>query len=53
MKPSHLTTPRTLNECVFMTGYRCASMPRRNHWGHAFITVMVCAGIGIILAWRG
>lgn len=25
MKPSHLTTPRTLNECHWTPGYRCVS----------------------------
>jgi len=30
MKPSHLTTPRTLSDCTFTVGYSIAK-PRRNY----------------------
>lgn len=50
MKPSHITTPRTLAETTFTTGYRCADEPRYSAgdkavmWASA-IAAVACAMI--------
>lgn len=49
MKPSHLVTPRTLNECQFQAGYVSAP-PRRDNadrivmWGCLF----ACAALIVV-----
>lgn len=50
------STPRTLAECQFVTGYRGAYIePRRPV--RAFLagaaTFALFAGIGVLMAWRG
>jgi len=50
------TTPRTLAECQFMTGYRGARIePRRSLRTYLLdaAIVAVFAGWGVLLAWRG
>lgn len=32
MKPSHLSTPRTMSECTFTTGYTSAYRPTEYQW---------------------
>ena len=50
MKPSHLTTPRTLAECQFMTGYGSVPVKRSSPiWIAAWFAAF--AAIGVILAW--
>lgn len=58
MKPSHLTTPRTLSETSFVTGYvSVRPMAYRTHrWIEALWVVggiAIFAAIGVMLAWRG
>ena len=53
MKPSHTTTPRTLAECTFTTGYPSARSERLKAWGEAIACCAVFAAIGVMLAWRG
>lgn len=58
MKPSHLTTPRTLADCTFTYGYTSVHpMAHRNsRWasiGYAAACIAVFAAIGVLLAWRG
>jgi hypothetical protein len=43
MKPSHLTTPRTLAECTFTTGYSIAE-PRRHSQVPGLIIVAFILG---------
>ena len=53
MKPSHTTTPRTMAECTFTTGYPSIRQERRQRFLEAAACVAVFAFIGILLAWRG
>lgn len=53
MKPSHITTPRTLAECTFTTGYPSARQERRTAIIEIVLGVAVFAAIGVLLAWRG
>lgn len=56
MKQSNMTTPRTLSECQFMTGYRCADIERKQPVKDSLMaaaTLAIFAGIGVMLAWRG
>lgn len=52
----NLTTPRTIAECNFTTGYQQAPAERRITLADVLYGV-VCAGafiaIGVMLAWRG
>ncbi len=41
MKPSHLTTPRTLADCTFVVGYSIAE-PRRNYRLAPEIIILAC-----------
>ena len=47
MKPSHLTTPRTLADCTFVVGYSIAE-PRR-HYSQAPGLIIVCIILGALL----
>jgi len=50
------TTPRTLAECDFSIGYPSTSNHQRDKRIDrlcAIGTIAICAGIGILLAWRG
>lgn len=53
MKPSHITTPRTLADCTFTTGYPSARRERLIAFGEAVAGIAVFAAIGVLLAWRG
>lgn len=53
MKNSHITTPRTLAECQFTTGYASARRERLIAWGETIAGIAVFAFIGVLLAWRG
>lgn len=53
MKPSHTTTPRTLADCTFTTGYASAQQERRANIRDAVLCIAVFAAIGVLLAWRG
>lgn len=47
MKQSHITTPRTLAECQFQTGYRPA-MPR-DLWAEAgHLILSAAAAVGLV-----
>lgn len=51
----NVTTPRTLAECQFTTGYRSAALPRRFGWAdiaRGVVCLGVFALIGVLLAWR-
>ncbi len=51
MKPSHLRTPRNLDECQFQTGYRCAE--RRDpiaEMGHVVLNFFCAVGLVAVLA---
>ena len=49
MKPSHLTTPRTLAECQFTTGYQSADTRSRSYplawWG----ALWLCAIVAVLI----
>ncbi len=47
MKPSHLTTPRTLADCTFVVGHSIAE-PRR-HYSQAPGLIIVCIILGALL----
>jgi hypothetical protein len=51
MKQSHITTPRTLSECVFVTGYSRAhvSEPAFYRAGRAAVCIAACVLIGILV----
>lgn len=53
MKPSHTTTPRTLADCTFTTGYPSIRQERRQRFIEAAAGIAVFAFIGVLLAWRG
>ena len=54
MKPSHLTTPRTMSECEFITRRHFApEREKRTRWYHVAITLLAMAAIGAMLAYRG
>lgn len=58
MKPSHLTTPRTLSETSFVTGYVSVRPMAYSYrrWAeviYAVAAIALFAGIGVMLAWRG
>jgi hypothetical protein len=53
MKQSHYTTPRTLADCTFTTGYASARREKVIGILEAFACVAVFAFIGVLLAWRG
>lgn len=53
MKQSNITTPRTLADCTFTTGYPSARSERITGWIEAIACIAVFAGIGVLLAWRG
>jgi hypothetical protein len=48
MKQSHLTTPRTLDECHFTPGYR--SIPARETFAEKLAGIALATVIGIVLA---
>lgn len=54
-----MTTPRTLSECRFVTGYPIVTHHRRSLRDRAAgalylaVTLALFAGIGVLLAWRG
>lgn len=51
MKPSHLQTPRTLNECHFTPGYISSkSMGYRVHPWERYADVGLAVIIGVVLA---
>ncbi len=52
MKPSHLKTPRTMNECTFTPGYQSADFDddRITVWGHVLATVFGVAIIVVLMA---
>lgn len=45
MKPSHLTTPRTLNECTFVPGYGRDTRPRYSLADRAVMWASLIAAI--------
>lgn len=47
MKPSHLTTPRTLADCTFTVGHSIAE-PRRHH-SYATGLIIACIALGALL----
>ena len=49
MKQSHLTTPRTLNECQFTPGYTSEG-PQRETPAERIASYILALGIGIGLA---
>jgi hypothetical protein len=53
MKHSHITTPRTLADCTFTTGYASARRERFISIIEAAAGIAVFAFIGVLLAWRG
>lgn len=54
MKPSHTTTPRSLADCTFTTGYSSVDLtPRRSRWWPVALTLILAAYIGVLFAWRG
>ena len=53
MKPSHLTTPRTLADCQFSTGYARVELARRSA-GRVEILIAVLAAavcVAMLLGW--
>ncbi len=54
MKPSHISTPRTLSACTFETGYQCVPFNGGN--GPAWRLLRLCvvygffAAVGVALA---
>ena len=48
MKPSHLTTPRTMNECVWTPGYGSAQ-PRMSAADKAVMWASLVAFIAVVL----
>lgn len=52
MKPSHIQTPRTLNECQFTPGYESHSL-REPLWekvaGYALVFAIGCALAGVLV----
>lgn len=58
MKPSHITTPRTLADCTFTYGYASVRpmayrTSRLASFAYGAACVAVFAAIGVMLAWRG
>lgn len=51
MKPSHYTTPRTLAECHWATGYSRAhvSEPAFYRAGRAAVCIAACILIGLLI----
>ncbi len=49
MKPSHLTTPRTLADSTFTTGYRTAEQPRYSVADRAVMWASLIAAIACAL----
>jgi hypothetical protein len=47
MKPSHLTTPRTLADCTFTTGYNIAEP--RSRYVPAPAVIIACIALGALL----
>jgi hypothetical protein len=47
MKPSHLTTPRTLADCTFTTGYNIAEP--RSRYIPAPAVIIACIALGALL----
>ena len=52
MKPSHMQTPRTLNECQFTPGYESVSL-REPLWekvaGYVLVFAVGCALAGVLV----
>lgn len=51
MKASHITTPRTLADCTFTTGYASIRQERRERTIEAVLAIVAFAAIGLLLAW--
>lgn len=54
MKQSHLTTPRTLNECYWTPGYRCVSSHEslgERIAGYALTTAIGVGMAALLVAW--
>lgn len=49
MKPSHITTPRTLAETTFSTGYASAQPDRSSFADRAVMWACGFAAIGVVL----
>ena len=50
MKPSHLTTPRTLAECQFTTGYTSADTRSRSYHPLAWLGALwLCAIVAVLI----
>ncbi len=47
MKPSHLTTPRTLSNCTFTVGYSVAEP--RQRYTPAPAVIIACIALGSLL----
>lgn len=52
MKQSHLTTPRTLADCQFTSGYRSVAPARSPLWADALLACAIGGGFAVLLvAW--
>lgn len=50
MKPSHLTTPRTMSECTFTTGYTSVYRPTKYEWqDHLVFWSSAAAGAAMLV----
>lgn len=52
MKPSHLTTPRTLAECQWTSGYPQAPISRRDRIGGVLLAVAMGVAAAALLVWK-
>lgn len=46
-------TPRTLSECVFVTGYTSASLHRPSRWAGWWLAVAIGIALALVLAYGG
>lgn len=49
LKQSHFTTPRTMAECHFQTGYRSAAPDRFAELGHWALNIITVLGLVVLV----
>ncbi len=53
MKPSHITTPRTIAECTWVTGYTRANVPTGDRIAGFVLAVFIGVSVTLVAVYGG